>query len=94
MTITVIPAQPGWCVVWKFDGKLIADEDVIAWAIKIHEERGVEASVYGITPEGIDENLENFCGYLSPDGEVYVLDDRTFQTLEQAQAYFDGEKKC
>lgn len=82
--MTVIPAQPGFFVVYEDQNCLIRGEPIVAWAIEAGKPKdfALDASVYPITPDG--RPLGRHVGYEYPDGRVRILD-FDFDSLAEAQ---------
>lgn len=87
--VTIIPAQPGYKVIYEVDyGNIFAANDVIAW--RIYTTHSVEllseqdsttlfSEIMPITTEG--EAAENCIGTLTPDGRAIIFEDGEWDTL-------------
>lgn len=85
---TVIPAQPGYFVIYGESGELFGPpfDAVIAWRIKTEQVRtDLMSSVSPITTDG--DPADNWMGYMNPDGTVEVFDSR-HESFESAQAWY------
>lgn len=92
MNITIIPAQPGYKILYgEDDGELFAVEAVIAWRIETEEEMNTRTGLNEyrsqtspVTAQG--EPAENWAGLLQPDGSVDCMG-QDFSSLDDAIAY-------
>ncbi|WP_295851044.1 hypothetical protein [uncultured Xylophilus sp.] len=79
---TIIPATPGYRIVYDGSDGLFVSEHVIAWRIETFEEEpGLHSTTTPITVEG--EPGLNWAGLLSPDGSVSWAE-AEFSSLEEA----------
>jgi hypothetical protein len=82
--VTIVPAQPGYILLYKQDGQLFADAPVIAWAIQAElKDYQLAADVFPITNEGAPS--EDYFGFLNPDGSVTAPHREHFSSIEEAQ---------
>lgn len=87
-TGTVIPAQPGFSVLWFHLDELrmvdAAREPIIAWVV------GGGNDPEPITPAGTPGDRDTYC-IECPGGPWIFPYDRTLSTLEEAESYAGGE---
>lgn len=80
---TIVPAAPGYFVIYAQDADLFLGEPIIAWCVVSSFSGDTHfPEVHPITPDG--KPGENYVGYQYPDGRVSVLDG-LHDSLDDAQ---------
>lgn len=95
-TTTVIPAQPGWEVLWMDEdtGELFVDSPVLAWAVAVIPRHGhvmeIPPQVFTdpVTVGGQHYDPDDYMR--RPDGVVIQSGDEVWSSLEAA----NSEKAC
>ena len=82
--LTIVPAQPGYVVVYADGSELFLGDPVIAWAVEagFMPENRFHAIAHPVTPNG--DAAANYVGFQYPDGKVSIMDGLA-DSLEDAQ---------
>ncbi|SER38795.1 hypothetical protein [Giesbergeria anulus] len=93
LSVTIIPAQPGFFIIYddKDSKEVIKGEPVIAWQIETVRVKGGEKNgeIFSHTMPVVFDGTpaENWIGVQNPDNTITLPFDRELKSLEELQEY-------
>lgn len=92
---TIIPAEPGWRVLYASEVELcLCEAFILAWRIETHEHGDTNAS-YPFAIELNGDVCDNCWGYQRPDGKVEALvSGEVYASFAAAQEAFAAEQEA